>query len=157
MDEDTLHRCLHAARLYREGPACPILVSGGKVDPESEGPACARVMASFLRRLGVRRRDLVLEDRSRNTYENARESARLLEERGLRKVVLVTDAVDMYRAERCFRKQGVEVVPAPCHYRATRFRLDLFTFLPSPGAARGFQRAWHEWLGTAWYRLHGRI
>jgi uncharacterized SAM-binding protein YcdF (DUF218 family) len=157
MDEDTLHRCLHAARLYRQGAPCRVLVSGGKVGPDEPGPACAVLMGDFLRQLGVKASDLLREDRSRTTYENARESAVLLERHGLRRVVLVTDAVDMYRAELCFRKQGVAVIPSPCHYRATRFRPSLFAFLPSAGAVRGVQRVWHEWVGSAWYWFHGRI
>src|ERR1700682_5713445 len=35
-------RCLYAAELYCQGPACPVLVSGGKVDPDDPGPAHAR-------------------------------------------------------------------------------------------------------------------
>lgn len=157
LDEDTLHRCLHAARLYRQGPACPVVVSGGKVDPETPGPACAPVMHDFLRQLGLPASDLIMEGRSRTTFENAVECARLLERRGLRRVVLVTDAVDMFRAEHCFRRQGVEVLPSPCHYRATPFHPSVSSFLPVPGAGVSCQRAWHEWLGTAWYWWHGRI
>jgi uncharacterized SAM-binding protein YcdF (DUF218 family) len=156
MDEDALYRCLHAARLYAKGPR-PLLVSGGKVDADTPGPSCAAVMGDFLRQLGVKEADLVLEQNSRTTYENAVESAKLLKERGLHRVLLVVDAVDMPRAALCLRKQGIEVLPAPCHYRATSMEWSLFSFLPSPGAARGFQRVWHEWLGLAWYWLRGRL
>jgi uncharacterized SAM-binding protein YcdF (DUF218 family) len=157
LDEDTLHRCLHAARLYAQGPPVPVLVSGGKVNPDEAGPTCAAVMGDFLGQLGVRNEDLLLEDRSRTTYENAVECAKLLKERGIRRVVLVVDAVDMPRAAGCLRKQGIEVSPSPCHYRATTFHLSLFSFIPTPGAAATFRRVWHEWLGLAWYRLLGRL
>jgi uncharacterized SAM-binding protein YcdF (DUF218 family) len=156
LDEDSLQRCLHAANLYRRRPTCKVIVSGGKVDPESPGPTCAQVMAEFLVRLGVPASDIVQENSSRTTYENAVESAKLLQQRHIRKAVLVVDAVDMFRALRCFRKQGVELVPSPCHYRATEFRASLFAFVPSPSAAQAWQRAGHEWLGTAWYWLKGR-
>jgi uncharacterized SAM-binding protein YcdF (DUF218 family) len=156
LDEDALQRCLHAAHLYAKG-ARPLLVSGGKVDADVSGPSPAAVMGDFLKQLGVKNTDLVIEDRSQSTYENAVECAKLLKERGLHRVLLVVDAVDMPRAALCLRKQGIEVLPAPCHYRATSFQWSLFSFLPSPGAARGFQRVWHEWLGLLWYRLRGRI
>jgi uncharacterized SAM-binding protein YcdF (DUF218 family) len=156
LDEDSMLRCLHAADLYRRGGPCPVVVSGGIVDAGDPGPACARLMYEFLAGHGVRAADLVVEDASRTTYENASECRKVLEQHGIRKVVLVTDAVDMFRAERCFRKQGVACVPAPCHYRA-RFKWSPFTFLPSPGAVSGCQRAWHEWLGSGWYWLQGRI
>jgi uncharacterized SAM-binding protein YcdF (DUF218 family) len=157
LDEDSLKRCLLAARLYSGGRPCPVLVSGGRVNPESDGPAPAAVMGDLLLQLGVRPSDLVLEERSRTTYENAVESARLLKERGIVRVALVVDAVDMPRAAACLRKQGVEVLPAPCHFRAAGFPDTPDAFLPSPSGAGGVQRAWHEWLGMLWYRLHGRL
>jgi uncharacterized SAM-binding protein YcdF (DUF218 family) len=156
LDEDSIRRCLYAARLYHQGEPCPVLVSGGKVDPESPAPPCAELMRDFLVQLGVRPSDILVEDTSRTTYENAVESARLLRRHRLDRAVLVTDAVDMFRAVACFRKQGLEVAPAACHYRAARLEGSVFDLLPSPGAARGCQRAWHEWLGAAWYRLRGR-
>ncbi len=85
------------------------------------------------------------------------ECAKLLKDRGIGRVVLVADAVDMFRAAACLRKQGMEVVPAPCHYRAVRFRLSVPAFLPLPGAAANVQRVWHEWLGVAWYWGRGWI
>jgi uncharacterized SAM-binding protein YcdF (DUF218 family) len=157
LDEDTLRRCLHAAELYRQGRPCPVLVSGGKADPSSQVPACSRLMSDFLVQLGVSKQDLIVEDRSRTTYENAVECRRLLEQHRLAQVVLVTDAVDMYRTVRCFRKQGVAVVPSPCHYRARGWGWSVLGFLPNPNAARGVTRAWHEWLGMGWYWLRGRV
>jgi uncharacterized SAM-binding protein YcdF (DUF218 family) len=155
MDEDSMARCLETARLYRQGPPCLVVVSGGKVEADSPGPSYAAVLGEFLQQLGVRSSDLLLEEQSRTTYENAVETAKLLNDRHISRVILVADAADMVRAAGCLRKQGFVVMPAPCHFRATRFRLSLFSFLPSPGGAAGFQRAWHEWLGLAWYWWQG--
>jgi uncharacterized SAM-binding protein YcdF (DUF218 family) len=157
LDEESLYRCLHGAELYHLGPPLPVVVSGGKVDPETPGPTHARAMADFLEQLSVARGDLVLEERSRTTYENAVECSKVLSERGFRKVLLVTDAMDMLRAELCFQKQGIEIRPSACHYRAAAFDGKIINFLPSPGAARTCQRVGHEWLGMAWYWLRGRI
>jgi uncharacterized SAM-binding protein YcdF (DUF218 family) len=157
LDEDVLKRCLHAAHLYDQGPPCLVLVSGGKVDPDDPGPTCAPVMADFLGRLGVKRSDLLLEEEARTTHENAVECAKVLRARGIRRVILVVDAVDMFRAAGCLRQQGIEVLPSPCHFRAARFRLAPSAFSPSPDGAAGVQRAWHEWLGALWYWLRGRL
>jgi uncharacterized SAM-binding protein YcdF (DUF218 family) len=157
LDEDALKRSLHAAQLYAQGPPCLVLVSGGKVDSDTPGPTPAFVMGDLLGRLGVNLSDLLLEESSQTTYENAVESAKLLKARGIRRVVLVVDAMDMLRAAGCLRKQGIEVVPSPCHYRATGFRFSLTALVPSPSGAGGVQRAWHEWLGTFWYWLWGRL
>jgi uncharacterized SAM-binding protein YcdF (DUF218 family) len=156
LGEDTLYRCLKAAEVYRQGRPCPVVVSGGKVDPDSPGPALAVPMCDFLRQQGVAEADLVVEDRSTTTFENAVEGGRLLAERGIHKVVLVTDALHLSRASACFRKQGVEVVPCGCRYRASHWEWSVGSFLPDPDAARGSKDACHEWLGSAWYRLRGR-
>jgi uncharacterized SAM-binding protein YcdF (DUF218 family) len=155
--EDTYYRCLKAAELYHQKWPCPVVVSGGKVDPHMPGPACATVMYDFLRQLGVNAADLIVEDGSRTTYENAVACRSLLDHRGIRKIVLVTEATHLDRAAACFRKQGLDVVPGGCHYRATRFEGSPLAFVPSPGAAATCHRVWHEWLGTCWYWLWGRI
>ena len=157
LDHDSILRCQHAARLYHQGPACKVLVSGGKVDPDDPGPPVARVMADLLIQLGVKAADLIIEDQSGNTYENAVAATPLLKQAGIGYAVLVVDAVDMYRATRCFRKQGVALAPSPCHFRATSYQFTLLGLIPNAGAARNCQRVGHEWLGTLWYSLKGRI
>jgi uncharacterized SAM-binding protein YcdF (DUF218 family) len=149
---DTLCRCLLAARLYQQGKPRPILVSGGQ--PKANEPGThAQAMRDFLLTQGVAPADIWMEDRSRTTHENAVYSAERLRERKVGKVVLVSTASHLPRAVRCFRAQGVEVVPAGCEYQATQ----LADFLPSPSAAEKVQIAVHEWLGLLWYWLRGRI
>jgi uncharacterized SAM-binding protein YcdF (DUF218 family) len=153
---DSLYRCIRTAELYRAGPPCPVVVSGGKADGDP-GPTLASAMRDFLVTQGVRPEDLVLEERSRTTYENAAECARLLGARGVGRVVLVTDATHLMRAEGCFHRQGLDVVPCGCRYRAYRWTGSAADYLPDPAAAAGLQAAWHEWLGVVWYRLLGRM
>jgi uncharacterized SAM-binding protein YcdF (DUF218 family) len=154
---DTLYRCLRASHMYRQGPPCPVLVCGGKEDAGSTEPPCARVMRDFLAGQGVAAADLVEEDASASTYENAVEAARLLGQRGLRRVLLVTDAAHMDRAVRCFAKQGVDAVACGCNYRTLKADLSWHDFLPNPAGARGVRSALHEWLGLAGYSLRGWI
>jgi uncharacterized SAM-binding protein YcdF (DUF218 family) len=157
LGSDSLDRCLEAAEVYLQGPPLPLLATGGKVDPSEPGPPCAQLMADFLRGKGVRDADLIVEDRSRSTYENAVESRKLLDKRRIRKVILVTEATHMRRSEHCFRKQGIEVIPWACNHRATPLTPSLSLILPSPGAAKACTDVAHEWLGLAWYWLRGRI
>jgi uncharacterized SAM-binding protein YcdF (DUF218 family) len=154
---DTLYRCLKAAEVYHQGVPLPVLVSGGPANADGSGPTIAGLMRDFLQKLGVKPADLWVEDRSRTTHENAVFSCEILGQRGVRKIVLVTDAAHLPRALGCFRKQGVEAVPCGCRYHGGTFVLALENFLPDPSAARGFQEAWHEWFGLGWYWLRGRI
>jgi uncharacterized SAM-binding protein YcdF (DUF218 family) len=152
---DTLYRCLRAAELYRDAP-CPVLVTGGKVRESDPGVSVAAAMRDFLLTQGVADRDLLVEDRSRSTAENAAASARLLEPKGVRRVVLVTDAAHLRRAEACFRRQGLDVVPCGCRYRAAG-GVGVADFLPDGSAAAGVGEAAHEWLGIAWYWLTDKL
>jgi len=154
---DTLCRCLHADKLYRRRGGCRILVTGGKVESDTPGPALAVAMRDFLVQLGVKPSDILVEDNSRSTYENAVESQKLLDKLGVTRIVLITDATHMPRAVRCFRRQGLEVIPAACNHHANYFQLKAYDFLPSCGAAGDIGTAAHEWLGFLWYWLNGRI
>lgn len=155
--EDSLMRCLHAAELYRSGGPCPVVLAGGIVRKQDGPLSLAEVMQRFLIQQGVAPGDLFVEDRSTTTYENAVECRKLLADRGVVRITLVTEALHMRRALGCFRKQGFAATPAPCHYRAAKYEHELQTYLPSPGAVRGIQAAAHEWLGLAWYWWQNRI
>jgi uncharacterized SAM-binding protein YcdF (DUF218 family) len=80
-----------------------------------------------------------------------------LDDRRLSRIVLVTEACHMIRASACFTKTGLAVTPAPCQFVTGGFQAGVSTFLPSSGAARGTEKVVYEWLGLAWYWLHGRI
>ncbi len=152
----TQDRCIHAARLYHQGKPCLVVATGGKVHPDTPGPPTAEVMRDFLLELGVAENNILVEGQSRSTYENAVRTKQLLQERGINKILLVTEVVHMRRSESCFLAEGFEVIPSPCRYRATRMRWSFFKFLPNPVAAKHVQEAAHEWLGMLWYSLKGR-
>jgi uncharacterized SAM-binding protein YcdF (DUF218 family) len=156
LGEDTLARCLKALELYRASP-CPILVTGGNCESNTAGPTCAEAMRDFLVQRGVKKEDILVEACSQSTYENAVESAKLLKARGLDKVVVVTDATHLFRAVRCFRGQGIEVVPCGCRYRTHQFQLTVLAFVPNLSASRRFEVVWHEWVGAGWYWVTGKM
>jgi uncharacterized SAM-binding protein YcdF (DUF218 family) len=154
---NSLNRCLRAADLYEQGPRCPVVVAGGDMDPDKPGPTVAEAMGEFLTRYGIPAEDMVLETTSESTYENALECRKLFESRSIRRVILVTDAIHLRRAEMCFRKQGIQVLPVGCLYAASQFEWSVSSFLPSPGAIIDLDRVLHEWLGIVYYRALGRI
>src|SRR5262249_2268652 len=132
LDERSTFRCLSASSLYHQGPPCLVVVSGGKSDPSEPGPPCAQVMHDFMVDLGVKTSDLLVEEASRTTFENAVECRKLLEARNIEEIVLVTDAVHTVRAEECFRNQGLRVTTAACRHDATGYAFGLEDLVPSP-------------------------
>ncbi len=154
---DTLARCMTALKLYRKARGCPILVSGGRSIGAPKGPRLAEAMRDFFRENGVKASDLIVENQSNNTHENATESAGLLRKRGFQRIVLITDSMHMRRASLCFEKLGFEVVPAACTSYTGRFRHDWTSYLPSPRGAARFLEGVHEWVGLAYYKLRGWV
>jgi uncharacterized SAM-binding protein YcdF (DUF218 family) len=155
-DYVALARLRYAAHLQRI-TGLPVLVSGGNgasgVDPDLDDRAYSKAdaMAAALREdFGVPVR--WIEPRSRDTFENAVYSAALLRADGLKRILLVTDAMHMPRARSAFEHAGLDVVSAPTMF---------FSHLPqTPSAwmpsAEGMRRSWYaiyELLGIAWYRM----
>jgi uncharacterized SAM-binding protein YcdF (DUF218 family) len=157
LSSDTIYRCLHAAELYRSGNPVPVMVSGGILDPKKDMPALAYLMKDFLVQLNVQPADIIVEARATTTYENAVECRKLLDERRLDRIVLVTEVKHMYRASRCFTAQGLAVTPAPCQLQDRKLEWSLSMLLPNAQSAIRMQEAFHELLGLAWYKLKGRI
>jgi uncharacterized SAM-binding protein YcdF (DUF218 family) len=155
-DTIALARVRYAAHLQR-ATGLPILVSGGNgasgVDPDPDDRAYSKAdaMAAALREdFGVPVK--WIEPRSRDTGENATYSAALLRADGVRRILLVTDAMHMPRARAAFERAGLDVVSAPTMF-FSRQPQTLSAWVPS---AEGMRRSWYaiyELLGIAWYRM----
>ncbi len=114
-------RLIYAARLYREGKAQKVLLTGGGIEwysASSTNPAAE--MAELLEMMGVPPEALILEDQSQNTLQNAQNSSKILEELDVRRILLVTSAMHMPRSVRIFERQSLEVIPAPTDYSVTQ-------------------------------------
>jgi uncharacterized SAM-binding protein YcdF (DUF218 family)/lysophospholipase L1-like esterase len=102
-----MRRVIMARDALSAGRAPQVLITGGR----AAGTPCsvADAMAALLVQLGVPRARITVETASRNTWENARLSDPLLRGLGARRIVLITDALHMRRAEACFRALGYQV------------------------------------------------
>lgn len=105
-------RFLNTYELYKMGKVKKLLLTGGSGDLLQEQTSEAMDMKSFLARLGVPPDDVIVEPDSRNTYENAIFTKKLLDEKypGAR-CLLITSAFHMRRSVGCFEKAGVDFTP----------------------------------------------
>lgn len=146
----TLLRVRYAAKLARE-TGLPVAVSGGK-PMDTAGPPEAEIMAAVLiEEFGVP--VTWQEGVSRNTAENARLSRNILQQHGINRIILVTQAYHMPRAESEFRKTGFQVLPAPTAFIGRVAGFSLFDWIPSVRALEHVFLLSHESLGMLWYRL----
>ncbi len=159
-------RLIYAARLYREGKAEKLLLSGGGIEwytPASANPAAE--MADLLEMLGVPAEAMILEDRSQNTLQNAQYTSAILAQMGVRRVLLVTSAMHMPRSVRVFERQGLEVIPAPTDYTVTQIGWQTMTrptwvnvvlnLIPNADNLSLTTRALKEIIGTTVYEWVG--
>ena len=144
----SLERLRYAAILHR-GSGLPILATGGKPGSgtQSEGRIMQRILQS---EYGIPTR--WVEDAALTTWDNARLSAPLLKQAGVRRIVLVTHAWHLRRAAPLFEAQGLSVIPAGIQFSSTRIDSPL-DLLPTPAGLRDSTFALHEWLGILWYKL----
>ena len=154
-DFKTYIRCRHAAWLYHHGWRLPVIVTGGN---NSAGHNLASVMAEVLSKEGVAPEDLLQEGSSESTYENARLVARLLAPRGIRRILLVTEAYHMPRSRIVFERAGFDVVPSACLYHTRIFGHQWTEWLlPEPSYIVLCDDAFHEWAGLLTYWPSGRL
>ena len=141
----TLARVRYGAWLARRSGQ-PLAFAGGVgwaaagMHTESEGAVARRVLQEDY---GLVPR--WVDDRSRDTAENAARMAELLRGDGIRRIALVTDATHMERAVAAFRKTGLEVLPAPTNFPVSTER-PLLEWLPSVHGADVCRQLLREWL-----------
>jgi uncharacterized SAM-binding protein YcdF (DUF218 family) len=145
---DATKRAVYAFSL-RDDYDTPYVLSGGKVfdyNQETEAKTAEHLFIS----LGLPKGRLILESKSRNTWENARETAEL----GYKRVILVTSAYHMPRSVFCFVRNGINVLPAPTDYKCDRGRsYNYLSFLPTMGNLHYSYNALHEYIGLLSYRI----
>ena len=147
--KDTLTRVRYGAFLQRK-TGLPILVSGGLV-LDQEGESLAQVMTDVLLE-DFQAGEVWLEDKSRTTGENAFFSKKLLAQKGIDTVYLVTQAWHMPRSAAIFEKAGLNVIPAPTAFEGEK-PFNILSVLPGAGAIRTSYIALHEMVGAIWYRF----
>jgi uncharacterized SAM-binding protein YcdF (DUF218 family) len=152
--EGMMARMVTAIRLQRQLDV-PILVSGGAV--YAGRSAEAPVVRRFLLDLGVPARQILVEDKSRDTVENARFSRVILQQHHFRQPLLVTSAYHMRRSLEAFRRVGIAVTPIPANFITAPGRPTVWAnLLPDSGALHDTATALREYLGLLYYQLGGQ-
>ena|SRR5437763_530027 len=153
---EAAERMTAIAELARRFPDARIVFSGGSgrliYDGVTEASLAGRLFESF----GIAKERIVLEDKSRDTDENARFTRGLIQPKPSERWLLVTSAHHMPRAVGVFRAAGFPVEAFPVDYR-TRGAIDLLR--PFSNVGDGLRRtdtAAREWVGLMVYRATGR-
>ncbi len=141
--EEILLERLDLAAFLARHYSLPLAISGAV----QEAPAMSQTLS---RDFGVTPR--WIERNSRDTYENAQLSAKILLPEGIKRIILVTSAAHEWRAAHEFMAAGFEVTPAPIGVVAYR-EPGIFKWLPSPAGLTRSYSAMYELLGEPMRRL----
>lgn len=149
-------RVWFAAKLFHGGRAPLVILSGGKSEELGTSWPESGAMSAFMEDLGVPESALLLESESRTTRENAVDTARLLNARGIHQILLVTSAQHMPRALATFRKLGIDAIAAPTDFESTPPSGSwLLRWMPDTTCLERSSRALKEYVGLWFYRLRG--
>jgi uncharacterized SAM-binding protein YcdF (DUF218 family) len=141
----TLH-----AQCVRAGGNCRVIVSGG--NPQRHESAEANNYVPYLLRAGVPQADIVLENQSLTTWQNARNVAPIVRAQGNETLLLVTSSYHMQRAMLDFHRFDMNPLPAVSNVRHVKRGL-----LPRPANLESAETALHELIGVAQFYVYRMI
>ena len=148
-------RVTEFAALARRYPQAQLVFSGGSGNLGTNELTEADVLRLFMEQQGLDTKRLMLEDKSRNTHENAVFTKNLAQPKAGQAWLLVTSASHMPRALAVFRKAGWSIDPYPTSYKVMPTGWSLW--FDGIRQFRLLDYALHEWVGLEVYRLTGRL
>ncbi|NNC99818.1 MAG: YdcF family protein [Gammaproteobacteria bacterium] len=151
-------RLWHAVRLYRAGKADEIILAGGNIFELLDFQGEAYYASELLQQWGIPKSAIFIEANSRTTRQNARNTARYLAERDIRKILLVTSAYHMPRAIAAFGQLSLVITPASADILIRNYSLpEVLQWVPSAPALAQTTLAVHEYYGMWFADLNALI
>jgi uncharacterized SAM-binding protein YcdF (DUF218 family) len=147
--EQFLKRLISGLGLY-ESSKKPLIILGGKTLKNE--PAESETAEKILTDLGVPKEKIILDIKSRNTYENFIELGKIINKYKFKRVVLVTSAIHMKRCISVARKMGIPITPYPAAYLTDK-SLRFEDLLPSQRNIKINAILIYELLGNIKYRV----
>lgn len=149
-------RFFAGVELFQAGKAPLVVFTGGWVPWLPDDPLEGDVLAEYAKAAGIPPDHIITTGRVTNTADEARAVATLMRARqtAVPRVLLVTSAFHMARAEQLFERAGLTVAPFPVDFRHSgRGGMGLLDFLPNAGALAQTQMALREMYGRLFYRV----
>lgn len=153
---ESAERVTAPLELMRRFPKARLVFSGGSGALHESRFSEADAVRGFWRATGLDQGQVLYEDRSRNTFENAVFTRDLVKPKAGERWLLVTSAMHMPRAVGIFRQVGFPVVPYPVDYRTSGMFWRPGVPKYTAEALGTVDLAAHEWLGLLVYRLTGK-
>ena len=150
-------RLWQTLKLYKCGRIDTVVISGGAGSILHQDLKEADHIESYLMDIDFPLHAFHFENESKNTHENAVNTAQLFEQKGWKKnIVLISSSLHMRRAKACFEKQGFSVFPYVTNRKSgpRKFEFD-HLFIPNIEALHGWNSLIHEVVGLLVYQIQG--
>lgn len=150
-------RLIAALDLLRTNKVNKIIISGGDGSLYKTGINEANEVLSYLKMVGYDSEQFIIEPTSKNTYQNAVNTAKLIPDSA--NVLLITSAFHMPRAAKCFKKQNIKFTPFPVDYLmdgSSQYSPNAL-LVPTGTAFHKWEILLKEWVGIFAYRMTGKI
>jgi uncharacterized SAM-binding protein YcdF (DUF218 family) len=142
-------RLFQAIALYRKGQIKQILLSSGSAKLIDKEVKEADLALNYLKLIGIPDSAILIENQSRNTLENAKNSLALIAKKNPQaKILIITSAWHIPRAKIAFGKQNTQKIKYyPTNFTgSTEFNLGDF-IIPSASALGTWELLFKEWIG----------
>jgi uncharacterized SAM-binding protein YcdF (DUF218 family) len=158
-------RTIYGVKLYRDRKAPKLIFSGGRIEWRGGGSKSeAAEMAELAGAMGVPNEDMLRDDTSLNTRENAVNVKAIMDRERISRILLVTSAMHMPRSLAIFQKLGIQAIAAPTDFlfsdrdaaeRQSSIQAIALNLLPDADNLRVTTRAIKEYVGMLAYWLRG--
>jgi len=154
------HRLITAVEVLKQKKANAIVFGGGPIEIRGERLTEGRLLTNMVQHWGLSTGEVIALPPSANTVEEADHALALVTERKWTRVILVTSASHMRRAQAVFARRGMMVQPVACDFAGLAIMegaAPRYSLTPSAEALRLVGIFVHEKLGWYYYRFRGWI
>jgi uncharacterized SAM-binding protein YcdF (DUF218 family) len=143
--------------LMKAGKAPLLIFTGGRLPWSKQQITEGQELQTAALARGIPASSIIVTEEVGNTADEAKAVRKIAEARKLQRIILVTTAYHMPRAEYLFRTRGVPVLPFPADYN-TRYDepISVLDFLPQAGALGNTETALRETYGRLYYHFFER-
>ena len=140
--------------LFKAGKAKKLIFTGGRMPWDKTKKTEGEVLKEYAIGTGIASENIFVTTDVENTADEAVAVKKLISPS--KRIILVTSAFHMYRAQRLFEQQGFKVIPYKVDYKSERNKgITIFDFLPSADNLKISELAMRELIGRLFYLIKG--
>ena len=147
---DSVDRFFAGLDLFNNNKAPILILTMGKM-PWSIGIAEGEYLKELAIKYGVSEENIILTDEVQNTDQEAKAIKEILTEDA--KIILVTSAFHMPRAEKVFKAANINLIPYPVDFQNSKSKTTMMDFIPSAGSLFDTSHFVREMIGRLYYNL----